>query len=207
MADQIDRLWPLTWLGFRAGPSRSHNSFLTQIFGPPKIGPDGYPGRPMARPSAILERFWLQNDPSKWRQKVIEFWLRWNCDFCYPSHAKSTFSLSRTPPKMVQNLFKKTLCNQTPPKSWIFNLRAPLDGNMNRKGFQKGFLLGRPGAPKIQKSSSKRGPKCGREPTPQNGPSFSPNGCQNVFPKQYNLAQILSKEVSRNVLNETNSGK
>ena len=140
----------------------------------------------------------------EWRQKVVEFWLRRNCDFCYPSHAKSTFSLSRTPPKMVQNRLKKGLCNQTPQKSLIFNLRAPLDGNMNRKGFQKGFLLGRPGAPKIQKSSSKRGPKCGREPTPQNGPSFPPNGCQNVFPKQYNLAQILSKEVSRNVLNETN---
>ena len=46
-----------------------------------------------------------------------------------------------------------------------------------------------------------------RDFTPQNGPSFSLNGCQNVFPKQYNLDQILSKEVSRNVLNETNSGK
>ena len=41
---------------------------------------------------------------------------------------------------MVQNLSKKKLCNQTPPKSSIFNLRAPLDGNMNRKGFQKGSL-------------------------------------------------------------------
>ena len=111
------------------------------------------------------------------------------------------------PSKNGANLFKKRLCNQTLPKSLIFNLRAPLDGNMNRKGFQKGFLLGRPGAPKIQKSSSKRKPKCGREPIPQKGPNFSPNGCQNIFPKQYNLAQILSKEVSRNVLNEINSGK
>ena len=157
MADQIDRLWPLTWLSFLAVTVRFHKTYLAQIFGPPKIGPDGYPGRPMARPSAILERFWLQNDPSKWKQKVIEFWLRWNCDFCYPSHAKSTFSLSRTPPKMVQNLFKKKLCNQTPPKSSIFNLRAPLDGNMNRKGFQKGFLLGRPGAQKIQKKQFHKG--------------------------------------------------
>ena len=155
MADQIDRLWPLTWLGFRAGPSSSHNSFFTQIFGPPKIGPDGYPGRPMARPSAILERFWLQNDPSKWRQKVIEFWLRWNCDFCYPSHAKSTFSLSRTLPKMVQNLFKKRLCNQTLPKSSIFNLRAPLDGNMNRKGFQRGSFWGGREHQKSQKTVPK----------------------------------------------------
>ena len=39
----------------------------------------------------------------------------------------------------MQNLFKKeNLCNQTPQKSCIFNLRAPLDGNMSRKGFQKG---------------------------------------------------------------------
>ena len=46
-----------------------------------------------------------------------------------------------------------------------------------------------------------------RDFTPQNGPSFSLNGCQNVFPKQYNFDQILSKEVFRNVSNETNSGK
>ena len=145
--------------------------------------------------------------PPKWSQKVIEFWLQWNCDFCYPSHAKSRFSLPKTPPKMMQNLFKKRLCNQTPPKIFNFQPQGASGWQHEPKRLPKGLLLGRPGAPKIQKSSSKRDPKCGREPTPQNGPSFSPNGCQNVLPKQYNLAQILSKEVSRNVLNETNSGK
>ena len=127
--------------------------------------------------------------------------------FLLPLPCKIKVFTAQDPSKNDAKSLQKKLCNQTPPKSLIFNLRAPLDGNMNRKGFQKGFLLGRPGAPKIQKSSSKRGPKCGREPTPQNGPNFSPNGCQNIFPKQYNLAQILSKEVSRNVLNEINSGK
>ena len=62
MADQIDRLCHPTFLESRAGRGRVHKTFSTQIFGPSKIGADGYPGRPMARPSAILERFWLQND-------------------------------------------------------------------------------------------------------------------------------------------------
>ena len=118
------------------------------------------------------------------------------------------------PSKNGAKSLKKKLCNQTPPKSSIFNLRAPLDGNMSRKGFQKGSFWGGPGAPKTAlrlKIKDFGGSGCRvffwRDFTPQNGPSFSLNGCQNVFPKQYNLAQILSKEVSRNVLNETNSGK
>ena len=91
-----------------------------------------------------------------------------------------------------------------PPKIFNFQPHGASGWQHEPKRLPKGFLLGGAGS---TKNSSKRDPKCGREPTPQNGPSFSPNGCQNVFPKQYNLAQILSKEVSRNVLNETNSGK
>ena len=41
----------------------------------------------------------------------------------------------------VKSLQKKTL-QPDPPKSLIFNLRAPLDGNMSRKGFQKGSFGG-----------------------------------------------------------------
>ena len=43
---------------------------------------------------------------------------------------------------------KKKLCNQTPLKSLIFSLRAPLDGNMSRKGFQKGSFWGGQERPK-----------------------------------------------------------
>ena len=70
MTCRLDRLCHPTWLDLRAVPIRSHTGSREQIFGPPKIGPDGYPGRHMARPSAILERFWFQNDPqngaTKW---------------------------------------------------------------------------------------------------------------------------------------------
>ena len=69
MTCRLDRLCHPAWLEFRAGPVRFHKTYLAQIFGPPKIGPDGYPGRPMARPSAILERFWLQNDPQNGTKK------------------------------------------------------------------------------------------------------------------------------------------
>ena len=123
----------------------------------------------------------------------------------------------------------KGLCNQTPPNSSIFNLRAPLDGNMNRKGLQKGSfwggrehqkqswgwkfkILGGSGcrvffwsdfAPFLEGSWTVKT----LISTPQNGPSFSLNGCQNGFPKRHKLARILSNEISRNYLNETNSGK
>jgi len=69
----------------------------------------------------ILAPKWLQ----KWKPKVIEFWLRWNCNFCYPSHAKSTFSLSRTPPKMVQNLCKKNSATR-PPQNLEFSTSGRL---------------------------------------------------------------------------------
>ena len=161
----------------------------------------------MARPSAILERFWLQNDPPNGDKKGLNPDFGEIVIFATPPMRNQRFHCPGPLQKWCKISLKKDSATRPPSKSSIFNLRAPLDGNMNRKGFQKGFLLGRPGAPKIQKSSSKRWPKCGREPTPQNGPSFSLNGCQNILPKQYNLAQILSKEVSRNVLNETNSGK
>ena len=69
MTCRLDRLCHPTFLESRAwrslaepGASVGHKTYLAQIFGPPKISPDGYPGRPMARPSAILERFWLQNN-------------------------------------------------------------------------------------------------------------------------------------------------
>ena len=68
--------------------------------------------------------------------------------FLLPLPCEIKILLPRTPSKMTQNLFKKRLCNQTPPKSSIFNLRAPLDGNIRRKGFQKGPFWGGPGAPK-----------------------------------------------------------
>ena len=149
--------------------------------------------------SAILERICLQND----LRFIVEFWLRWNYDFCYLSHAKPLFSLPRTLPKIMQNLFKKRLCNQTPQ-----NPKFSTSGRLWMATWaEKASKRVPSGGAGSTKNSSKRDLKCGREPTPQNGPSFSPNGCQNVLPKQYNLAQILSKEVSRNVLNETNSGK
>ena len=46
------------------------------------------------------------------------------------------FSLSRTPPKMVQNLFKKKLCNQTPQNPYFSTsglflvLPVPLEGTL-----------------------------------------------------------------------------
>ena len=41
----------------------------------------------------------------------------------------------------TKSLQKQTL-QPHPPKSSMFNLRAPLDGNMSRKGFQKGSFWG-----------------------------------------------------------------
>ena len=74
--------------------------------------------------------------------KGIEFWLRWNCDFCYPSHAKSKFSLPKTPPKMIQKLFKKRLCNQTLPKILNFQPQSASGWQHEPKRLPKGFLLG-----------------------------------------------------------------
>ena len=56
-------------------------------------------------------------------------------------------------PKPLQKLYKislkkKTLQPDTPKKSLIFNLRAPLDGNMSRKDFQKGSFWGGQERPK-----------------------------------------------------------
>ena len=148
MTCRLDRLCHPTFIESRAWPIRFHNIYLAQIFGPPKICPDGYPGRPMARPSVVLERCWFQSDPLKLRQKVIEFRLRWNCDLCYPSQAKSTFSLSRTPPKMMQNLFNKRTLQPDPPKFLNFQPQGASGWQHEPKRPPKGFLLGGPGAPK-----------------------------------------------------------
>ena len=169
MTCRLDRLWLPGWLESRAVCVRFHKTYLTQIFGPTNIGPDGYPGRPMARPSAILERFWLQNYPSKWRQKVIEFWLRWNCDFCYPSHAKSLFSLSRTPPKMIQNRLKKRFCTQTPLKILNFQPQGASGWQHEPKRLPKGFLLRGPGA------AQKHHFCCPKLSWGQDGPQESPS--------------------------------
>ena len=85
--------------------------------------------------------------PPKFGQKVIEFWLRWNCDFCYPSHAKSLFSLPRNPPKRRQNLFKKILCNQTPPKSSVFRPGRPWMASWTEKGSKRDPKIEPPGRP------------------------------------------------------------
>ena len=78
---------------------------------------------------------------------MIEFWLRWNCDFCYPSHAKSLFSLPRNPPKRRQNLFKKILCNQTPPKSSVFRPGRPWMASWTEKGSKRDPKIEPPGRP------------------------------------------------------------
>ena len=85
--------------------------------------------------------------PPKWSQKVIEFWLRWNCDFCYPSHAKSLFSLPRNPPKRRPNLFKKILCNQTLPKSLVFRTGRPWMASWTEKGSKRDPKIEPPGRP------------------------------------------------------------
>ena len=96
--------------------------------------------------------------PPRWRQKVIEFWLRWNCDICYPSHAKSMFSLSRTPPKMVQNLFKKRLCNQT-PTILNFQPQGASGWQHEPKGLPKGVPSGEAGSTKNPKKQFQKGAK------------------------------------------------
>ena len=123
--------------------------------------------------------------------------------FLLPVQCEINVFAGQDPSKNDTKSLKKRLCNQPPPEIFNFQPQVPLDGNMSRQGYQR-VPSGGAGS---TKNSSKRDPKCGREPTPQNGPSFSPNGCQNGFPKRFKSAQILSKEVSRNVLNETNSGK
>ena len=139
--------------------------------------------------SAILERICLQND----LRFIVEFWLRWNYDFCYPSHARSLLLLPRTPPKITQNLFKqKKTLQPDPPKILNFQPQGASGWQHEPKRLPKGFLLGGSGSPR---NNFKRDRNCGRDPTPQNGPSFSPNGCQNELPKRFKLAQILSKEV------------
>ena len=123
---------------------------------------------------------------------MIEFWLRWNCNFCYPSHAKSTFSLSRPPPNMVQNLFKKTLCNRTPQKSSICNLRAPLDGNMNRKGFQKSSFWGGQEHQKVEKTVPKGIQSAVENQLPKTGRVFLEMGA-----KMYSQSNIIWPKSSR----------
>ena len=153
--------------------------------------------------------------PPKWRQKVIEFWLRWNCHFCYPSHAKSTFSLSRTPPKMMQNLYRKRLCNQTPPKIFNFQPQGASGWQHESKRLPKGFLLGgrehqkQPWGWKLRILGGLVAESFffWRDLTLQNRPSFSLNGCQNGFPKRFKLTQNpfkrdLSKRLQWNKLGE-----
>ena len=167
----------------------------------------------MARPSGILERFWLQNYPQngnkKWSNSdfgELWFFLPLPCEI-------NVFTVQDPSKNNTKSLQKKTL-QPYPPKSLIFNLRAHLDGNMSRQGFQKGSFWGgrehqkQPWGWKLRiLGGSGCRVFCWRDFTPQNGPMFSPNGCQNGFPKLFKLTKILSKEVSRTVLNETNSGK
>ena len=59
---------------------------------------------------------------------------------CYPSDAKSTFSLSRTPPKIMQNLFKKNSATR-PPKILNFQPQGASGWQHEPKRLPKGFLL------------------------------------------------------------------
>ena len=142
MTCRIDRLWPLRRLSFLAGCIRFHKTYLAQIFGPPKIGPDGYPGRPMARPSAILERFWLQNDFQNGTKKWSNSDFGEIVIFATPHMRNQRFHCPGTLQKWCKISTEKDSATRPPLKSSIFNLRAPLDGNMNRKGFQKGSFWG-----------------------------------------------------------------
>ena len=152
MADQIDRLWPLTWLRFLAGTVRFHKTYLAQIFGPPKIGPDGYPGRPMARPSAILERCWLQNYPKNGNKK----WS--NSDF-------GEIVIFATPPMRNQRfrcpgpLQKKTLQPDPPPKILNFQPQGASGWQHEPKMLPKGFLLRGAGSTKNPKKQFQKGSK------------------------------------------------
>ena len=163
--------------------------FFWLLVGPPKKR-SRWPPRPTHGEAKrhfreILTPKW----PPKWRQKVIEFRLRWNCDFCYNSHAKSLFHCPGPLQKWCKISLrlkqKKKLCNHNPQQIFNFQLQGASGWQHEPKRLPKGFLLRGAGS---TKNNSKRDPKCGREPTPQNGPSFSPNGCQDVLPKQYNLA-------------------
>ena len=97
-----------------------------------------------------------------------ENWLRWNCDFCYPSHAKSTFSLSRTPPKMTQNRIKKKSATR-PPKNPQFSTSGRLWMATWTEKASKRFLLGGPGA------FQKRHFCCPKLSWGQDGPQESPS--------------------------------
>ena len=68
--------------------------------------------------------------------------------FLLPLPCKIKVFTAQDPSKNDAKSLQKKLCNQTPPKSSIFNLRAPLDGNMSRKDFQKGSFWGGQERPK-----------------------------------------------------------
>jgi len=100
-------------------------TFSGSLFGPPKNRSRWLPRAAHGEAKCHFREILAPKWPPKWNRKVIEFWLRWNCDFCYPSHAKSTFSLSRTPPKMVQNLCKKNSATR-PPQNLEFSTSGRL---------------------------------------------------------------------------------
>ena len=203
MADQIDRLCHPPWLESRAGRSNFHKTYLAQIFGPPEICPDGYPGRPMASPSAILERCWFQNTP-KMEPKSGRILTSAKLWFLLPLPCEINVFTAQDPSQNDTKSLQKETLQLDPPKILNFQLQGASGWQHEPKRLPKGFLLGGPGTPKTvpkgtQSAVENRLLKTDRV--------FSSNGCQSGFPKRFKLAQILSKEISRNVLIESNSGK
>ena len=145
--------------------------------------------------------------PPKWRQKVIEFWLRWNCDLCYPSQAKSTFSLSRTPPKMMQNHFNKRTLQPDPPKFLNFQPQGASGWQHEPKGLPKGVPSREAGSTKNPKKQFQKGAKVRSRTDSSKRTEFFSKWMPKWFPKRHKLARILSKTIFRKDLNETNSGK
>ena len=76
-------------------------TFAGSLFKPPKKRSRWLPRAAHGEAKRHFREILAPKWPPKLNQKVIEFWLQWNCDFCYPSHAKSRFSLPKTPPKIT----------------------------------------------------------------------------------------------------------
>ena len=214
MTCRLDRLWPPTWLGFqvRSGHSKPFQAVSIEVrdYGALRLKTDRVFLEIDAKTDSQSDLNW--SEISRKRSLKTTFAqgpqkgpipTPLNLEIRAPVQAPALFSLSHPCPKRCpkgsQKRSQGTLKSTKNSNKTVFNKKPQIDTHRSRNCPQ--------GTPKSSKNSSKRDPKCGREPTPQNGPSLSPNGCQNGFPKQFKLAQILSKEVSRNVLNETNSGK
>ena len=151
MTCRLDRLCHPTFLESRAWRARFHNTFLTQIFGPPKIGPDGYPGRHMARPSAILQRFWLQNNLQNGTNKL------YNSDFgeiviLLPLPCEINVFTVQDPSKNNTKSLQKKSLQPDPPKILNFQPQGASGWQHEPKRLPKGFLLGR-GAGNAPKTS------------------------------------------------------